>query len=261
MGPLSNRDHPNRSQCIVTASLLPPLILFICMNASPEAPAADIDHQAWLGETVKAMRRRLGLTQEELAWRANLHRTYIADIERGARNVTLRSMESLAKALELSVGELLSNVSVPAARSGGGGTQDILLVEDNATDAALTLRAFRLVKVANPLRVLPHAEAAWEYLTGKGGASQVGPQRPAIILLDLNLPGMSGVEFLRRVKLEPTLRDIPVIVLTVSRHDQVIIECSRLGVVNYIVKPLRFEDFVRISPRLNLRLTLGAPRP
>ncbi|MBX3750409.1 MAG: response regulator [Opitutaceae bacterium] len=233
------------------------------MSAPPEAPVADIDLQAWLGETVKALRRRLGLTQEELAWRANLHRTYIADIERGARNVTLRSIESLAKALEMSVGELLSNVSVPASRPGAGGegTQDILLVEDNATDAALTLRAFRLVKVANPLRVMPHAEAAWEYLMGKGASSQAGPQRPAIILLDLNLPGISGVEFLRRLKLEPTLRDIPVIVLTVSRHDQVIIECSRLGVVNYIVKPLKFEDFVRISPRLNLRLTLGAPRP
>jgi len=232
------------------------------MSAPPEDPATEIDIQAWLGETVKALRRRLGLTQEELAWRANLHRTYIADIERGARNVTLRSMESLAKALELSVGDLLSNISLPAARSGSGpaGSEDILLVEDNATDAALTLRAFRLVRVTNPLRVMPSAEAAWEYLTGKGTASSVGPQRPALILLDLNLPGISGVEFLRRVKLEPALRDIPVVVLTVSRHDQVIIECSRLGVVNYIVKPLRFEDFVRVSPRLNLRLTLGAPR-
>lgn len=231
------------------------------MSTSPETPSADIDLQAWLGETVKALRRRLGITQEELAWRADLHRTYIADIERGARNVTLRSMDSLAKAFEMTVGELLSNVSVPNARVGSApaGPEEILLVEDNAADAALTLRAFRLAKVANPLRVLPHAEAAWEYLTGRG-AEAAGPQRPALMLLDLNLPGISGVELLRRVKAEPALRDIPVIVLTVSRHDRVIIECSRLGVVNYIVKPLSFENFVRVSPRLNLRLTLGAPR-
>lgn len=231
------------------------------MSTSPETPSADIDLQAWLGETVKALRRRLGITQEELAWRADLHRTYIADIERGARNVTLRSMDSLAKAFEMTVGELLSNVSVPNARVGSAsaGPEEILLVEDNAADAALTLRAFRLAKVANPLRVLPHAEAAWEYLTGRG-AEAAGPQRPALMLLDLNLPGISGVELLRRAKAEPALRDIPVIVLTVSRHDRVILECSRLGVVNYIVKPLSFESFVRVSPRLNLRLTLGTPR-
>lgn len=231
------------------------------MSTSPETPSADIDLQAWLGETVKTLRRRLGITQEELAWRADLHRTYIADIERGARNVTLRSMDSLAKAFEMTVGELLSNVSVPNARVGSAsaGPEEILLVEDNAADAALTLRAFRLAKVANPLRVLPHAEAAWEYLTGRG-AEAAGPQRPALMLLDLNLPGISGVELLRRAKAEPALRDIPVIVLTVSRHDRVILECSRLGVVNYIVKPLSFESFVRVSPRLNLRLTLGTPR-
>lgn len=247
---------------IVTASLLPHLILFVCMSTSPESPSADIDLQAWLGETVKALRRRLGMTQEELAWRANLHRTYIADIERGARNVTLRSMESLAKALEMTVGELLSNVSVPSPRwnPGSASAGEILLVEDNAADAALTLRAFRLAKMANPLRVVPHAEAAWEYLTGTGAESAAGPRRPALILLDLNLPGISGVELLRRVKTNPVTADIPVIVLTVSRHDRVILECNRLGVADYIVKPLSFESFVRVSPRLNLRLTLGSPR-
>lgn len=218
--------------------------------------------QVWLGETVKALRRRMGLTQDELAWRANLHRTYIADIERGARNLTLRSMDTLAKALQITVGELLSSISMPATKPNQAAedTDDILLVEDNATDAALTLRAFRRVKVANPLRVVPDAETAWDYLTGAGAETMTGPRRPALMLLDLNLPGISGVELLRRMKGDPARRDIPVVVLTVSRHDRVILECSRLGVVNYIVKPLSFDNFVRVSPRLNLRLTLGAPR-
>lgn len=231
------------------------------MSPSPENPTPAGDLQVWLGETVKAFRRRLGLTQEELAWRANLHRTYIADIERGARNVTLRSMESLAKALEITVGELLSAISLPppGPRPGSTGHDELLLVEDNATDAALTIRAFRLVKVANPLRVVPHAEGAWEYLAGTGAQAPVGPRTPALILLDLNLPGMSGVEFLRRLKADPVRSEIPVVVLTVSRHDRVILECSRLGVVNYIVKPLSFESFLRVSPRLNLRLKVAAP--
>lgn len=210
---------------------------------------------------MKAFRRRLGLTQEELAWRANLHRTYIADIERGARNVTLRSMESLAKALEITVGGLLSAISLPASgpHLGAAGRDEILLVEDNSADAALTIRAFRLVKVTNPLCVVPHAEGAWEYLTGTGAQAQVGPRTPALIMLDLNLPGMSGVEFLRRLKSDPARSEIPVVVLTVSRYDRVILECSRLGVANYIVKPLSFESFLRVSPRLNLRLRVAAP--
>ena len=70
-----------------------------------------------------------------------------------------------------------------------------------------------------------------------------------------------GVDLLRRIKEDPARREIPVIVLTVSRHDRVILECSRLGVVTYIVKPLSFENFVRVAPRLNLRLTVGSPRP
>ena len=232
------------------------------MSAPPEIPNPKIDLQAWLGATVKTLRRHLGLTQEELAWRAKLHRTYIADIERGARNVTLRSMESLAKALQMTVGELLSNVSVPAPRSNPvtAPGEEILLVEDNEADAALTLRALRLGKLANPLRIVPHAEAAWEYLTGTGAEAPTGPRRPALIVLDLNLPGISGVDFLRCIKADPDRRDIPVVVLTVSRHDRVILECNRLGVANYIVKPLSFADFVRVSPRLNLHLTLGAPR-
>ncbi len=233
------------------------------MPEPSDTPTAKIDLQAWLGETVKTLRRHLGLTQEELAWRAKLHRTYVADIERGARNVTLRSIESLAQALQMTVGELLSNVSVPGSRSStvAAHAEEILLVEDNEADATLTLRAFRLAKVANPLRVVPHAEAAWEYLTGTGADTPAGPRQPALILLDLNLPGISGVELLRRIKADPGRRAIPVVVLTVSRHDRVILECNRLGVANYIVKPLSFADFLRVPPRLNLHLTLGSPRP
>ena len=110
---------------------------------------ADADIQARLGAIVRACRHKLGITQEELAWRANLHRTYIADIERGARNVTLRSVATVAKALEITIGHLFAHVTAPSgtapragAETGPDEVRDILLVEHNAAAAAMTARAF-----------------------------------------------------------------------------------------------------------------------
>jgi CheY-like chemotaxis protein/DNA-binding XRE family transcriptional regulator len=205
----------------------------------------------------------MGITQEELAWRASLHRTYIADIERGARNVTLRSIASLAKALQVTIGNLLSHASAPAgtalrigAKTAPTTVPEILLIEDSATDAALAARAFKRAKVTNPLKIVCSAEDGLDYLFGQGRRKQA---RPQLILLDLNLPQMSGLEFLRRIKGDERTRDIPVVVLTVSQSDRMIIECGRLGAVNYIVKPFGIENFIRVTPRLNLHLTLGPP--
>ena len=222
--------------------------------------------QAWLGVVVKLLRKQMGITQEELAWRSKMHRTYIADIERGSRNVTLRSIENLANALQVTVGNLLSYASSPGQLAlGQDGLKtvpspgEILVIEDNEADASLTHRAFRLARMTNPLRILPDAEGAWDYLCGVGQYASHGPAHPALILLDLNLPGISGLDFLRRIKDDLRMRDIPVAVLTVSRSDRLIIECGRLGVVNYIVKPLSFENLVQVTPKLNLHLTLSPP--
>jgi CheY-like chemotaxis protein/DNA-binding XRE family transcriptional regulator len=208
----------------------------------------------------------MGITQEELAWRANLHRTYITDIERGARNVTLNSIESLAKALQVTAGNLLSHAATPAetllhpgAKTARTILREILLIEDNATDAAMTAHAFKQAKVTNPLRIVSTAEDGLDYLFGKGRHAKRNRAQPQLILLDLNLPQMSGLEFLRHIKSDERTCDIPVVVLTVSQSDRVIIECSQLGAVNYIVKPFGIENFVRVTPKLNLQLTLGPP--
>jgi CheY-like chemotaxis protein len=207
----------------------------------------------------------MGITQEELAWRANLHRTYITDIERGARNVTLNSIESLAKALQVTVGNLLSHAATPAgtllrpgAKTARMTVREILLIEDNPTDAALTAHAFKQAKVTNPLRIVSTAEDGLDCLFGKNGKAKRKQAQPQLILLDLNLPQMSGLEFLRHIKSDERTCDIPVVVLTVSQSDRMIIECGRLGAVNYIVKPFGIENFVRVTPKLNLHLTVGA---
>lgn len=224
-----------------------------------DTPKSEADLQTRLGLVVRTHRRQLGLTQDELAWRSNMHRTYIADIERGARNVTLRSIVNFAKALQITVGSLVSFASATGVGAANAEAGDILLVEDSATDAALAERALARARVANPLRIVRDAEEGLEFLFGAGRYASPRPARPRLILLDLNLPGMSGLDFLRRIKQEPPTREIPVVALTASKNDRMIVECGRLGVLNYIVKPLDIENIVRVTPRLNLQLTLGSP--
>ena len=183
------------------------------------APKADSDLQIRLGAVVRACRHRLGITQEELAWRADIHRTYLADIERGKRNVTLGTVANLAKTLQISMGNLFAYVTArPRSALRVGATtaptegQNILLVEPNAADAAMTARVFKRGK----LRVVRDAEAGFDYLFGTGRYARRKPVRPQLILLDLHLPQTSGMEFLQRVKGDERTRDIPVVFLTVS---------------------------------------------
>lgn len=222
------------------------------------------DLPAKFGRVVRECRRKLGITQEELAWRANLHRTYIADIERGARNVTLRSVENLANALEVTVGHLVSfstETTEPFAQPNPEpaipAVGDILLVEDSVNDAVMAARAFERARISNPLKIVNDAEQGLDYLFSTGLYAQRKPVQPRLILLDLNLPQMSGLEFLRRIKDDDRTRETPVVVLTISQSDQMIVECGRLGAENYIVKPVAIENLIRITPKLNLQLTVG----
>ena len=195
-----------------------------------------------------------------------MHRTYIADIERGARNLSLRSVESLADALQVTVGDLLSYATAEAgtamrlcAEPAPNELREILVVEDNSADVALIMRAFKKARFSNPLKVSRDAEDALAYLQGLGRYKKARTRRPQLILLDLNLPGMSGLELLQIIKADKRLRDIAVIILTVSKNDRMVVECARLGAANYIVKPLDIEDLVGVTPRLNLQLVLAGP--
>jgi len=232
------------------------------MTKKAKARKVRSDAQVRLGAMVRACRHRLGLTQDELGWRSNLHRTYIADVERGARNVTLRSIINLAKALEVTVGHMLSHATdagvwdVGSHESSVVDVSDILLVEDSATDAALTERAFKRARITNRLRIARSAEDAIAILFGASGSARRNPVRPRLILLDLKLPGISGLELLRRIKADRRTKDIPIVVLAGSWGDKAIIECGRLGVQNYIIKPFGIESLIRLTPKLELHLTL-----
>lgn len=151
-----------------------------------------------------------------------MHRTYIADIERGARNVTLRTVAKLANALQISIGQLFARATGPSGPAGQLDTKsahrevtEILLVEHNVAAAAATARAFKRAKLASPLRIVRDGEAALDFLFGTGQYAHPKPARPNLILLVPDLPRMSGLEFLRLINDDERTRDIPVVILTV----------------------------------------------
>lgn len=123
---------------------------------------------------------------------------------------------------------------------------DILLVEDNPCDIEMTLDALKGNNLANRVRVLKDGEEAVDYIFRQGKYSGEGiGARPAIILLDLKLPKIDGLEVLRRIRSDERTKQIPVVVLTSSRLDKDRIESYNLGVNSYILKPVEFDNFAK----------------
>lgn len=209
----------------------------------------------------------MGITQEALAEKADLHRTYISDIERGTRNLSLENIHKLALALEISVpGLFYLSVDPDGKRSERLSCQvaeqfvDILLVEDNPDDVELTLHAFKKACFANRVHVVRDGAEALNYLYCRGKYSLRRPlNRPQMILLDLNLPKVSGLEVLRHIKGDKEMCRIPVVVLTTSKKDRDVVECRRLGVESYILKPVNFQGLSLVTPALNLQWGLFKP--
>lgn len=118
---------------------------------------------------------------------------------------------------------------------------EILLVEDSSADVELTLRALSQHNLANHVHVARDGAEAIEFLHGLHDSNRT----PKVVLLDLKLPKMSGLDVLRRIKNDDRTKRIPIVVLTSSREEPDIAEAYRLGANSYIVKPVDFEDFVR----------------
>jgi two-component system response regulator len=115
-------------------------------------------------------------------------------------------------------------------------------------------RALQRGKIGNPLKVVISGEEALDYLLGTGTHAKVGATRPLLILVDLQLPGMSGLDLLRAIKADPRLWDIPVVSLSLTKSAPAIVMCLRLGVEDHLIKPIDCAALVRVSKRLNLQL-------
>ena len=121
---------------------------------------------------------------------------------------------------------------------------EILLVEDNPDDVELTLHAFKKSKLVNRIRVIRDGAEALDYLFGGGEfAGRDVLDVPHLVLLDLKLPKVSGIEVLRRIRGDPRTRSIPVVAMTSSREERDIAETYKLGINSYIVKPVDFDQF------------------
>jgi CheY-like chemotaxis protein len=123
---------------------------------------------------------------------------------------------------------------------------EIVLIEDNPHDAELALRALKKHGLTNKVQWLQDGAEALDFIFARGAyADRSANSRPKVILLDLKLPKVDGLEVLRRLKADEGTRSIPVVVMTSSQEEQDIIESYRLGVNSYIVKPVDFDKFAQ----------------
>ena len=130
---------------------------------------------------------------------------------------------------------------------------EILLVEDSATDLELALRALKKAKLANRIEVARDGEEALDFLFARNRYADRSPDdKPRLVLLDLKLPRVDGLEVLKAVKADPRTRSIPIVVLTSSNEQRDIVESYDLGVNSYIVKPVDFDGFMAAVAEVGL---------
>lgn len=132
----------------------------------------------------------------------------------------------------------------------------ILLVEDDEVDVMNVKRAFKKNNITNSLYTASDGIEALSILRGSEGASPI-PQERRLILLDLNMPRMNGIEFLRELRGDANLKQIPVVMLTTSNEDRDKVEAYNLNVAGYILKPVTFDNFVQVMATLNNYWTLS----
>ncbi len=132
-------------------------------------------------------------------------------------------------------------------------SRQILLVEDNPDDVKLTLRALQKNRIANEVVVVHDGVEAIEYLSGTGKfAGRSSDMLPQVVLLDLKMPRMDGLEFLQRIRADEKTRLLPVVVLTTSSEDRDRIESYKLGANSYVRKPVDFHQFAQAVQNLGL---------
>ena len=223
------------------------------------------DLKRGFGAELRRRRIASGISQERLAELADLHRTYISAVESGRRNLTLESIQRLASALGASVASFFSSVEGaiqpglkgPEFKTRNNDDQQpgrILLIEDDPRDVEFMLAAFQTARLANPVEIVRDGAAALELLAKAEPDHASGP--PQLVLLDLHLPSVHGLEILRRFKADRQFNQVPVVVLTASRSDRDIQEAMRLGASAYLMKPVDFHRFAEMTPKLSFQWAL-----
>jgi transcriptional regulator with XRE-family HTH domain len=220
-----------------------------------------MDLKKLFGAEVKRRRNHLGISQEELAERASLHRTYVSDVEAGKRNPSLASIQRLASALGVPLSAVFGSTedidgairpNIPRELGVVEREVSILLVEHDRKAAQLTQSLFRKFKLTNCLKVIHDGAGALDFIFCRGAyARRHIKNLPQVILLDLELRDMNSLDVLRQIKTNPRTQMIPVVILTPVRKDPRCREATRLGADDCIIKPLDFQSFSQIMPKLS----------
>ncbi len=129
---------------------------------------------------------------------------------------------------------------------------EIIIVEDDPNDAELITRSLKKHNLANKLVLLKDGAEALDFLFGQGSIAQIDDGKPRVILLDLKLPKVNGIEVLRKIKSEERTRKIPVVILTSSREDRDLKDAYDLGVNSYVTKPIQFDEFAKVVSELGM---------
>jgi CheY-like chemotaxis protein len=128
----------------------------------------------------------------------------------------------------------------------------ILLAEDNPNDVELTLTALHTLNLANEINVVNNGAEVLDFLNRRGQFAQRGSTLPAVILLDLKMPRVDGLEALRQIRANPETRTIPIVILTSSREESDLVRGYELGANSYVVKPVDFEQFISAVSQLGI---------
>ncbi|MGD9680101.1 MAG: response regulator [Candidatus Obscuribacterales bacterium] len=194
-----------------------------------------------LSKMIRKRREELGLSQTELAERAGLHRTYICNIERGTQNLSMESLNNIARSLEIPIARLLGEAEEAAEEKSG--LIRILLIEDNPADVFIFKRCLKNSSHKTSLTVVDSGLKAFE-LIGKV-ADKPRASLAEIVFLDLNLPGKSGHDLLKAFKQNESLRHIPVVILTTSSNPQDVRKTYGSYANSYLSKPVDPSQFER----------------
>ncbi len=128
----------------------------------------------------------------------------------------------------------------------------ILIADDDSEDRAMAQEALEAARLANDIRYVVDGQELLDYLFGRGAYSDEKPERPGLILLDINMPKVSGIEALAEIRRDPGLRRIPIVILTTSDSEMDILDGYNLGVSGFITKPVTFDRLVKIMEALKV---------